>query len=143
MKEDMTAPHLELGEDPIRIREHLVRSRELANIHGLPSVVVGIAGSEGDLMIPELLGFIESALRVEDAIFRMTRERAVLFLADVDLDQAGRIVDRLISEFSARFPSAAQPGMRMGFFQVEPGCAELAVKEVLPAVFPAASGPSH
>jgi GGDEF domain-containing protein len=106
-------------------------------------VVVGVAGRDSDTQIPDFMDFVESALRMEDAIFRMTRERAVLFLADVDLDQAGRIVDRLISEFSARFPSAAQPGMRMGFFQVEPGCAELAVKEVLPAVFPAASGPSH
>jgi hypothetical protein len=132
----MTPPHLELGDDPLRIREHLLRSRELANNHGLPSVVVGLAGSEGDRMAPDLLGYVESALRVEDAIFRMTRERAVLFLADVDREQARGIVERLLSEFAAKFPTAAQPALRMGFFQVEPGCAELAVKEVLPAVFP-------
>lgn len=139
----MTPPHLELGEDPLRIREHLVRSRELANIHGLPSVVVGVAGSDGDLMVPELIGFMESALRVEDAIFRMTRERAVLFLADVNLEQATGIVDRLVSDFSAKFPAASQPGIRMGFYQVEPGCDELAVKDVLPAVFPPARDRSH
>lgn len=139
----MTPPQLELGEDPLRIREHLLRSRELANTHGLPSVVVGIAGCEGDRMAPDLLGYVESALRIEDAIFRMTRERAVLFLADVDREQARGIMERLLSDFASKFPVTTQPEVRMGFFQVEPGCDELAVKEVLPAVFPPARGQAH
>ena len=122
----MSSPSTRLGDDPRRIREHLVRSRELANTHGLPCVVVGIAGAGDDMMTPEF---------VEDAIFRMTRERAVLFLVDADRDKAQGIVERLIEDFSDRFPAVDPPRPGLGYYQVEPGCAELLVKDVLPAVF--------
>jgi hypothetical protein len=148
MRKNMTPPELtasdpSLGEDPRRIREHLMRSCDLATTHGLPSVVVGLAGGAGDRMTPEFLTFVESALRVEDNIFRMTRDRAVLFLADVDREKANEILERLLVEFEGRFPSARPPTPSLGFYDVAPGCRELAVKDVLPAVFPTPSEPTH
>lgn len=134
----MSPPDASLGDDPLRIREHLHRSRRLAHEHGLPSVIVGVAGDEGDRLAPELLAFVESALRVEDAVFRLTRERAVLFLADVDRARAGEIMDRIVGDFAQRFPAVALPHVRLGYFEVAPGCAELLVRDVLPAVFPPA-----
>ena len=136
-KDDMApATAVSLGDDPRRIREHLSRSRALAHSHGLTSVVVGVAGDEGDRFAPELIDYVASALRVEDAIFRLTRERALLFLADVDQSQAANVLERLVREFAARFPAAQEPRVAFGFYEVEPGCPELLVKEVLPAVFP-------
>ena len=78
--------------DPLRLRELLGRAENLAARHALSSVVVGMAGLEGDLIFPEIVDYVESALRVDDAIFRLTRERAVLVLADVD--RAARGGDR-------------------------------------------------
>ena len=141
-KDAMTTAPIAIGDDPRRIREHLLRSCELATTHGLPSVVVGVAGHEGDLLAPELISFMQSALRVEDTIFRMTRERAVLFLADVDRAQGEAIVSRLLAEFARRFPAARAPQVALGFFEVRPGCGMLLVKDVLPAVF-AGSDEAH
>ena len=123
------------NDDPRRLRELLERSCDLANQHILPSVVVGVAGAEGELLFPELIDYIESALRVEDAVFRMTRERAVLFVADVDRVRALEIVERLLSDFHERFPSARAPVVSLGFFEVAPGGERPALKDVLPAVF--------
>ncbi len=140
----MASPSSIPGDDPRQIREHLLRSCDLATSHGLPSVVVGLAGAEGDLGVPEFLTFVQSALRVEDAIFRLTRERAVLFLADVNRGQATEIVQRLASDFAGRFPAVAEPDLVIGTFEVEPGQRTLLVKDVLPAVFPPRSrGPSN
>jgi len=139
----MAPPSMFPADDPRQIREHLLRSCHLARTHGLPSVVVGLAGAEGDLLAPELIDYLESALRVEDAIFRMTRERAVLFLADVNRAQAEGIVARLVHEFSERFPAASLPEVSLGYFQVDPGSSELLVRDVLPAVFPPRSVPPH
>ena len=82
------------NDDPRRLRELLERCCDLANQHVLPSVVVGVAGAEGELLFPELIDYIESALRVEDAVFRMTRERAVLFVAEDDLEPVRHGPDR-------------------------------------------------
>jgi hypothetical protein len=140
----MGSPSTIPGDDPRQIREHLLRSCDLATSHGLPSVVVGLAGPEGDLGVPEFLTFVQSALRVEDAIFRLTRERAVLFLADVNRDQAAEIVQRLASDFAGRFPAVAEPDLVVGTFEVQPGQRTLLVKDVLPAVFPPRSrGPAN
>lgn len=133
----MTPSESDRSDDPRRIRDYLARSCQLANAHGLPSMVVGFAVREGDLMADELLDFVESALRVEDSIFRMTRERAVLFLADVDRDQAAGIVRRLLDEFQARFALRMPAAVSLGYFEVTPGVDELPVRAVLPAVFPA------
>ena len=123
------------SDDPRRLRDLLARSRELADRHTVPSVVAGLSAREGDLLVPEVIDFVESALRVEDAVFRMTRERAVLFLTDVDRDQAQRILTRVLGDFRERFPAAGGPEIELGFFEVLPETRGLGLKEVLPAVF--------
>ncbi|UCE86110.1 MAG: hypothetical protein JSU66_17605 [Deltaproteobacteria bacterium] len=124
-------------DDPRRLREMLARSQNLASDHGLRSVIVGVAGREGDRLLPELFAYLESALRVEDSIFHMTRERAVLFLADVGLERAREVLERSISEFRNEFPSATGPQVGLGYFEVEPGSAPLMLRDVLPRVFSA------
>jgi hypothetical protein len=122
-------------DDPLKLRDLLGRAANLARRHELTSVVVGMAAPEGDLVFPEMLDFVESALRVDDVVFRMTRERAVLLLADVDAVRAREVVERLISDFRARVAVARDPELRLGYFEVRPGSGELTVKEVLPTLF--------
>ncbi len=124
--------------DPLRLRELLSRAESLASRHALCSVVVGMAGPEGDLVFPEIVDYVESALRVDDAIFRMTRERAVLVLADVDRQRAEEIIGRLLSGFSEQYAQSSEPEIHLGYFEVTPQHKHLTVKEVLPTVFAAA-----
>ena len=124
--------------DPLRLRDLLSRAETLASQNALSSVVVGLAGPEGDLIFPEIVDYVESALRVDDAIFRMTRERAVLVLADVDRRRAEEIVGRLLSGFCERYAQSAEPEIHLGYFEVTPQHKHLTVKEVLPTVFAAA-----
>ncbi len=123
------------SEDPRRLRDLLARSCELAEQHSIPSVVVGIAAREGEPLVSEVIDFLSSALRVEDAIFRMTRERAVLFLTDVDSDRARSILTRLLTDFSERFPSTSDPEIDLGFYEVLPDARGVGLKEVLPELF--------
>ena len=67
-------------DDPRRLREILDRALDLAQRHSLTSVLVGIAGGEDDPLFPEVVAYVESGLRVDDSVFRMTRERVVLLL---------------------------------------------------------------
>ena len=127
--------------DPRKLREMLGKAVDLASDHALHCVVVGLAGREGDLLFPEVIDFVESALRVDDAIFRMTRERVVLFLADVDRERAGEIVERLLQGFRERFVPAVDACVELGFFEISPGSTGVTVKDVLPAVF--AAGTRH
>jgi hypothetical protein len=121
--------------DPRRLRELMERAETLAREHGLRSVVVGLAGFEGDALFPEIVDYIESALRVDDAVFRLTRERVVLLLTDVDVEKASGIVNRLLGEFRENFPSTNEPSVGLGFFEVAPGVADVSVKSVLPNLF--------
>jgi hypothetical protein len=123
------------NDDPRRLRELLGRAASLASDHALSSVVVGMAGPEGDLLFPEILDYVESALRVDDAIFRLTRERAVLVLADVDRARAAEIVSRLIAGYREQCARTQEPQIQLGFFEVTPRHKHLTVKEVLPTVF--------
>src|SRR5882672_4389642 len=95
--------------DPRRLREPMERAEKLAREHGLRSVVVGLAGFEGDTLFPEIVDYIESALRIDDSVFRLTRERVVLLLTDVDVEKASAIVHRLLGEFRENFPSSNEP----------------------------------
>ncbi len=121
--------------DPRRLRELMERAEVLARDHGLRSVIVGLAGFEGDASFPEIVDYIESALRVDDSVFRMTRERVVLLLTDVDVAQASAIVHRMLEEFRENFPSADEPAVGLGTFEVGPGTIEVSVKSVLPVLF--------
>jgi hypothetical protein len=123
------------NDDPRRLRDLLGRAASLASDHALTSVVVGIAAPVEDLLFPEIVDFFESALRVDDAIFRMTRERAVLVLADVDRDRAQEIVERLLADFRARVALVAEPELYLGYFEVTPEVSDVSVKHVLPALF--------
>jgi len=121
--------------DPRRLRELMERAELLAREHGLRSVVVGLAGFEGDSLFPEIVDYIESALRVDDSVFRLTRERVVLLLTDVDTEKASGILQRLLGEFRENFPSPSAPAIGLGFFQVAPGVADVSVKSILPNLF--------
>ena len=129
------APMRQVADDPLRLRDMLGRASGLACAHRLPCVVVGLAGREGDLLFPEIVDFLASALRMDDAILRLTRERVVLMLTDVDRAGAERIVHRILEDFCERFATMDEPRVRLGYFEVRPGTPALTVKEVLPAVF--------
>ncbi len=123
------------NDDPRKLRQLLDRVLDLAGDHQLGSVVIGMAGREGDLEFPEVVNFVESALRVEDSIFRMTRNRAVFFLADTDQVRAAEILGRVLGGYGQCFASVKPPGVSLSYFEVEPGNTDLTLKEVLPALF--------
>jgi GGDEF domain-containing protein len=123
------------ADDPRLLRDMLARARALASQHAVPSVLVGFAAREGDALFPDFVAYVESELRVEDAIFRLTRERALLFLADVGGEQARAVVERLLGGFEREFPAREILGVQVRYLEVAPGGAELLVKQVLPAVF--------
>jgi hypothetical protein len=123
-------------DDPLRLREILARARDLADRHALHSSLVGVAGLEGDPLFPEIVHVLESGLRVDDSVFRMTRERVVLLLTDADAAKAEEIVSRLLEDFRERFPSSAAPAVAIHTFEVAPGAGELTLRQVLPLLFP-------
>ena len=123
------------SDDPRKLRDMLGKAASLASEHSLRSVVVGVAGREGDLLFPEIIDFFESMLRVDDSIFRMTRERAVLVLADADHARAQEIVERLMNGFRERFATAVDPEVSFGFFEVSRDETDVTVKHVLLALF--------
>lgn len=113
----------------------LERTAVLAAEHRVASVVVGFTAREGDRLFPDFIAYVESELRVEDCVFRMTRDRAVLLLSDVGLEQARGVVERLVAGFQRDFPALEAPAVRARYFPVPAGVRELTVKQVLPAVF--------
>ena len=129
------APTSELGKtDPRRLRGLMEKSADLARDHEVVSVFVGIAGREGDLLVPEFVSFVESALRVEDAIFTLTRERALVLLVDVDRAGAEVILNRVRRDFEERFPTPIPMDVSLEFFEVRRGVHPTA-KDVLPRLF--------
>ena len=123
------------NDDPRKLRDMLGRAAALANDHSLKSVVIGITASESDLVFPQVVDFVESALRVKDAVFRMTRDRAVVCLADVDSTRAKQILDRVLADFCAQVAVTEMPELHLGFYKVPSGTQALSVKEVLPELF--------
>ena len=123
--------------DPRHLRELMDRVTSLAQAHDVASVVVGVAGRDGDPQISEFMDFVESALRMEDAIFRMTRERSVLFLTDVDRAQAEDVVDRLMVSFAEQTASPKPPSVALGFATVPAGSDTPLLRDVLLEAFPA------
>ena len=104
-----------------------------AVVSGLGAWVVltaALSGAHGDAQAE-----LESALRVEDQIFRMTRERIVLYLADVDAKGAAEVLVRIFADFCEEFPSADAPDYEQRMLEVRPGLGPLSVKDVLTSVF--------
>ena len=124
-----------MNDDPRRLRGLVERACDLAREHAVPSVMLGLAAKEGDRSFPEFVSFLQSALRVEDAIFRMTRERAVVHLADLDPDRAREVFDRLVTDFSDEFPSMHAPEFDARFYEVKPGASDIKLKDVLTEIF--------
>ena len=119
--------------------EYLVMAATLAEIKSrmlLPRAVDPNAGEEGDPVFPELVAYVESGLRVDDSVFRMTRERVVLLLTDVQPAQAQAIVERLREEFAERFPAAEDVACDVHEFEVTPETIELTLRQALLALFP-------
>ena len=130
------------NDDPLLMRELLHKAADLAEHHDMTCIMVGMAANEGDLLFPEIVNFIESELRVDDGIFRMTRERAVLVLTDVDRRGAEEIVRRNLTGFRERFATASEPAISLGFFEMNFHTQEATMKNVLPLLFSAEPG-SH
>jgi len=130
------------NDDPRKLRDLLQRVASLAGEHRLTSVVVGMSGLESDLLFSEVVDFIGSSLRVEDTIFRMTRNRAVFFLADADETQAAAIMQRVLRGFHERFATTQESAVALTYFEVTPEAKDVTVKQVLPALF-APSAQSH
>jgi GGDEF domain-containing protein len=125
----------QMNDDPRRLRALLARASDLAQAHSVTSVMIGLAAVEGDLIFPEFADFLQSALRVEDGIFRMTRERLVVHLADLDRGRAQDVVDRLIANFCDEYPATECPAFEARFFEVKPGSPGLRVRDVLTEIF--------
>jgi hypothetical protein len=123
------------SDDPRKLRALLDKVVNLADDHRLTSVLVGMAGPDGDLIFPEVVDFVGSALRIDDAIFRMTRNRAVLFLADADRARAEEIMARVIDAFAEQFAIAEDPPVGISYFEVAPGMRDVTLKTILPRLF--------
>ena len=125
----------ERHDDPRKLSAMIARVSDLAANHAVCSVVVGVAAEEGDLFFPDYIDYLISARRVEDQIFRMTRERVLLYLSDVDATCAAEVLVRLYSEFCEEFPAAQHPEFEQRMLEVRPGVGPLSVKDVLTSVF--------
>jgi hypothetical protein len=123
------------NDDPRKLRELIHKASSLASTYDLTSVMVGMSGVEGDLLFPEMVDFVGSALRVDDGIFRLTRERAVFFLADADLGRAEEIMERVLIDFRESFTPSQEQRISLGYFEVTPKMTNLTVRDVLPSLF--------
>ena len=122
-------------DDPRHLRGLFDRATELAQQHGVTSVFVGIAGDETDLLAPEFIDYVESALRVEDWVFRLLRGRAVLLLADVNRAKAASVLERIRDEFTAQFAPRDGFEVALGYYEVVPGPTAAMAKKILPVIF--------
>ncbi len=123
-------------DDPRKLSELFTRIAELAQTHNVSSVVIGITSEVGDRLFPEFVEFLRSALRVEDGIYRMTRERAVVHLADLDMDRGQTVFSRLLEDFIQEFPMAKELKFDSNFSLAEAGSESLGNKQILAEIFP-------
>ena len=128
-------------DDPRKLRELLTRTASLCRRHRISWVLVGFTAPEGERLFADFLRFVESELRVEDNIFRLTRERALLFITDIELPRARAVVERMRGGFRQDFPSLRDFELQTRYLQIDPTQREVAVKDVLPAVFGEAEAP--
>ena len=123
------------NDDPLQMRDLLHKATSLSEQHDMTCIIVGMAANLGDLLFPEIVNFIESALRVDDAVIRMTRERVVLFLTDVDRAGAEEILRRNLASFGEAFATTSEPAISLGFFEMNSLTQKATVKDVLPQIF--------
>jgi hypothetical protein len=123
-------------DDPRQLRVLFERAAFCSRTHAVACVFVGVAGEEGDLLARDFLDFVDSELRVEDAIFRMLRERAVLLMTDIEELTARKVMERLAADFAARFGPRTDVPVTFGYYAVAPGQTPT-VKDVLPGLFAA------
>jgi len=124
-------------DDPRYLRAMMDLAGDLSRDHRMTTVFVGIAGNEGDLLVPEFVEFVESALRMDDRIFRLLRERAVLLLVDVDVASATAILERLRADFVSRYGPSARFDIEIRYLAMPAGRQSVSVKDVLPSLFAA------
>lgn len=129
------------NDDPRRLRELIYKASSFASDYHLTSVMVGMSGAEGDLLFPEMVDYVGSALRIDDGIFRLTRERAIFFLADTDRQGAEEIMERLLVGFREHFTPSQEQRVSFGYFEVTPEKGNLTVRDVLLALFNSAPAP--
>jgi len=125
------------NDDPLKLIALLARVSELASQHSVASVMAGLKSAVGNLEFPEFIDYLESTLRVEDAIFRMTRERVVVHLADIDERGAAEVLERIMRDFRDEFPAVEPLAIDMRLYEVEAGQEEIRAKVLLPALFAA------
>ena len=132
-----------MSDDPRMLRTVIDRASELAETNGVDSVMVGLAAPEGDPLFPEFVAYCRSALRVEDRIVSLTRERTLVHLMDLDGPGARAVFDRLIEEFQQEFPALhnTPPGIR--FLELTGKDAPFTVHRVLTEIFAAPTGKEH
>jgi hypothetical protein len=121
-------------DDPRQLRVLFERAVVCSRIHKVPCTFVGAAAPEGDLLARDFLDFVESELRVEDPVFRMLRERAVLLMTDVEERMARFVMERLCAEFASRFAPRTELPFTFGYWEVRPGETPTS-KDVLPVLF--------
>ena len=125
-----------MNDDPRKLTALITRAADLAENQLVGSVMVGLVAEDGDHTFPEFADFLQAALRVEDGIFRMTRERVLLHLADLDAQRARVVFGRILDDFHDEFPAMNDPEFQINYFEVKPGTKELRSKDVLTAIFP-------
>ena len=123
------------NDDPLKLISLLARVSELASEHSVPSVFAGLRCETGNAEFPGFLDYLESTLRVEDAIFRMTRERAVVHLADIDQEGAREVLGRVLADFRSECPAVEPSSFDMRLYQIDSGVGEVRAKVLLPALF--------
>ena len=129
------------NDDPRKLREMIQKASSLAANYDLTSVMVGASGAPGDRLFSEMLDYIGSALRVDDVICRLTRERAVFLFSDADRERAAEIIERLMNGFRSHFTPARDPHVDLAFFEVTPAQPDITVRDVLPSLFEPATTP--
>jgi hypothetical protein len=125
-----------MNDDPRKLTALIARAADLAENHFVGSVMLGLVAEDGDPSFPEFADFLQAALRVEDGIFRMTRERVLLHLADLDAPRARVVFGRILDDFNDEFPAMDEPRFQVHYFEVKPGTKELRTKDVLTEIFP-------
>lgn len=131
----MAATTSTTSDDPRKLRTLFQRAASLAGVHEVSSVMVGLTADPSDRCFVDFVDFLESSLRVEDGIFRLTRDRVVLHLADVEEKQASEVLERQRTRFHEEFPQLTETEFRTRYAEIHPGGEEPTIKEVLPTLF--------